>query len=135
MHNIWIKSVSGRLRMDLNYSSDMCYNNYPIPSLTKSLKEALNQSAFQILEEREKHTEKTLAELYNPDKMPVGLKEVHHKNDILVERCYRKTPFTNDSERLDYLFSLYEKMVALEQSQDTLFADEVVKKRKRRINA
>ena len=67
--------------------------------------------------------------------MPTGLKKAHRQNDLAVEKCYRQTPFTNDTERLEYLFSLYEKMIELEQSKNTLFADEVKKKRKRRINA
>ena len=75
----------------------------------------------RILEEREKHPEKTLAELYDPDKMPAGLREAHRLNDEAVERCYRSTPFTGDEERLEYLFKLYEKMIAEEQQKGTLF--------------
>ena len=36
--------------------------------------------------------------------MPTGLKEAHRQNDLSVEKCYRQTPFTNDTERLEYLF-------------------------------
>ena len=42
-------------------------------------------------------------------------------------------PFTN-KDRLEYLL-FYERMIELEQSENTLFADEVKKKRKRRVNA
>jgi hypothetical protein len=63
------------------------------------------------LDEREQHSEKTLAQLYDPDKMPQGLKEAHHQLDSAIERCYRKKPFENDEERFEYLFKLYEEMV------------------------
>jgi len=43
--------------------------------------------------------------------MPQGLKETHHQLDLAIERCYRKKPFENDEERLEYLFGLYEEMV------------------------
>jgi hypothetical protein len=63
------------------------------------------------LEERENHSEKTLAQLYDPDKMPDGLREAHHQLDLAVERCYRSKPFESDEERLEYLFKLYEQMI------------------------
>ena len=76
---------------------------------------------FRILEEREKHTEKTLAQLYDPDKMPEGLREAHRLNDLAVERCYRSKPFESDEERLEYLFKLYEKMIYEEKNSGSLF--------------
>ena len=79
---------------------------------------------MKIIDERLKHSEKTLAQLYDPDKMPEGLKEAHHQNDLAVERCYRSTPFSSDEERLEYLFKLYEKMIQEEKDKDTLFAKE-----------
>lgn len=47
--------------------------------------------------------------IYYPETMPEGLKEVHHRLD-LVERCYRPEPFSLDEERLECLFKLYAKM-------------------------
>ena len=32
--------------------------------------------------------------------------------DRAVERCYRKEPFTSDRQRVEYLFALYEQLVA-----------------------
>jgi hypothetical protein len=33
-----------------------------------------------------------MAELYDPDKMPDGLRQAHHEMDLAVEQCYRKNP-------------------------------------------
>ena len=85
---------------------------------------------YAVLSEREKHSEKTLAQLYDPDKMPDGLREAHHQLDLAVERCYRSKPFASDEERLEYLFRLYEQMIAEEKSMGTLFETE--KKRQNR---
>ncbi|WKX75602.1 hypothetical protein Q5W13_18440 [Zobellia laminariae] len=52
-----------------------------------------------------------MAQLYDPNKMPKGLKEAHHQLDLAIERCYRLKPFTSDTERLEYLFKEYEKMI------------------------
>ena len=59
---------------------------------------------------REHHTEKTLAEMYDPDKMPQDLRDAHTALDLAVDSCYRKQPFNSDEERLEVLFKLYEKM-------------------------
>jgi type I restriction-modification system DNA methylase subunit len=122
MHNLWAKAVSGKLESRIRYSAGVCYNSFPINNISNQRKEELTQCTFRILEEREKHSEKTLAQLYDPDKMPEGLREAHRLNDEAVERCYRSTPFSNDEERLEYLFKLYEKMIQEEKDSNTLFA-------------
>ena len=95
-------------------------------------KEEISQCAFRILEEREKHSDKTLAQLYDPDKMPEGLRDAHHLNDLTIESCYRSKPFICDEERLEYLFKLYEKMIAEEKVQGTLFAKEKKTRKKKK---
>ena len=117
MHMVWIKTVAGRLRDGYRYSPVIVYNTFPFPTINETQKEELNQHVFNILGEREKHSEKTLAQLYDPDKMPDGLREAHHQNDLAIERCYRSKPFESDEERLEYLFKLYEKMIAKEEAK------------------
>jgi hypothetical protein len=124
MHIVWVKAVAGRLKTDMQYSNTLCYNTFPFPPISQPHKEELEQCVFRILEERENHSEKTLAQLYDPDKMPDGLREAHRLNDLAVERCYRSKPFESDEERLEYLFKLYEKMIAEEKDKGTLFEAE-----------
>jgi len=107
----WMRTVAGRLKTDYRYSSALVYNTFPFPPITQKQKDILTEHAFNVLDEREKHSEKTLAQLYDPNKMPQGLKEAHHQLDLAVERCYRKKPFESDEERLAFLFGLYEEMV------------------------
>lgn len=111
VHMVWVRTVGGRLKTDYRYSSQLCYNTFPFPDITQKQKEQINLHVFEVLGEREKHSGKTLAQLYDPDKMPKGLKEAHHQLDLAIERCYRLKPFTSDTERLEYLFKEYEKMV------------------------
>lgn len=111
MHMVWVKAVAGRLKTDMQYSNTLCYNTFPFPEISNKQKEQINLHVFDILEEREKHSGKTLAQLYDPDKMPKGLKEAHHQLDLAIERCYRLKPFESDTERLEYLFKEYEKMI------------------------
>ena len=84
------------------------------------------------MEERENHSEKTLAQLYDPDKMPKSLLDAHHQLDLAVENCYRSKPFKSDEERLEYLFKLYEQMIEEEKSNGTLFGTESKPKKKKK---
>ncbi|PZX20120.1 type II restriction/modification system DNA methylase subunit YeeA [Breznakibacter xylanolyticus] len=132
LHMTWVKTVGGRLKTDYRYSGSLCYNTFPFPSISDKQKEELTQCTMRILEEREKHSEKTLAQLYDPDKMPEGLREAHRLNDLAVERCYRSKPFESDEERLEYLFKLYEQMIEEEKNKGTLFAEESKTKKKKK---
>jgi hypothetical protein len=118
MHMVWVKTIGGQLETRIRYSASICYNTFPFPDISDKQKKDLNYYyVYGVLEEREKHPEKTLAQLYDPDKMPKGLKQAHESLDIAVEKLYRSTPFKNDEERLEYLFRLYEKMIAEEKSK------------------
>jgi len=114
MHMVWVKSVAGRLESRIRYSSQLCYNTFPFPNISEKQKELINEHVFTVLDTREQHSEKTLAQLYDPDKMPQDLKEAHHQLDLAIEKCYRNKPFENDEERLEYLFKLYEEMIKAE---------------------
>ena len=118
MHMAWIRAVAGKLEDRIRYSSTICYNTFPFPALSEAQKKALESHAETILSHREEHPEKTIAQLYDPDKMPANLLEAHRALDLAVEKCYRKTPFPADAddERLEFLFKLYEKMSAGEPS-------------------
>lgn len=110
MHNIWVRTVGGRLKTDYRYSATLCYNTFPFPKINNEQKNRLTTLAENILLVRENHTEMTLGEMYNPESMPMDLKVAHQALDIAVEQCYRPEPFSSDEERLEYLFKLYEKM-------------------------
>ena len=132
IHILWVKTFSGKLKSDSRYSIGLCWYSFPFPKISEAQKQELTQCVFRILEERENHSEKTLAQLYDPEKMPQGLREAHRLNDLAVERCYRSKPFETDEERLEYLFKLYEQMIAEEKVKDTLFQEEKKAKKTRK---
>jgi len=132
MHMVWVRAVAGRLKSDYRYSAVICYNTFPFPNITEIQKSELEKHVYNVLTERENNSEKTLAQLYDPEKMPNGLREVHHQLDLAVERCYRSKPFESDEERLEYLFKLYEQMIEEEKSRGTLFGVENKPKRKKK---
>ena len=59
------------------------------------------------MDERLKHSESSLADMYDPLTMPAGLVTAHVVLDRAVDRCYRGKAFGGEMERLEYLFGLY----------------------------
>lgn len=107
LHLAWIGAICGKLKTDFRYSNTLGWNTFPIPALTQTNRDDLTRSAERILEIREAHFPKTIADLYVRDAMPEDLKEAHDMNDEIVERIYIGRRFKNDSERLQKLFSMY----------------------------
>ena len=112
MHILWARTVGGKLKSDYRYSAQLVYNTFPFPPISSSKKSEIEEAATDILLIRAEYPEKTLADLYDPDKMPKDLLEAHEKLDRIVESCYPGSPFPNDEARLECLFKLYEKMTA-----------------------
>ncbi len=112
IHLAWIGVTSGRMKSDLRYSTGVCYNSFPLPTLTEKNKADLTRCAEDILLAREAHFPATLADLYDPDTMLADLREAHERNDEVLERIYIGRRFRNDTERLEKLFELYTKMTA-----------------------
>ena len=111
MHNDWMRVVTGRLKSDYNYSGTLVYNNFPWPEAGEAQKAHITSLAENILLIRADYPDQTLAQLYDPDKMPPPLKAAHLRLDAAVDRLYRAKPFSDGMERVEFLFDLYEKAV------------------------
>jgi len=113
MHMAWVRQVCGRLKSDYRYSAKLVYNNYPWPeSPTEAQRLKVESAAQGVLDARAAHPGSTLADLYDPLTMPADLAKAHAALDRAVDRCYRPQPFPDERRRFEYLFGLYEKLVA-----------------------
>jgi hypothetical protein len=112
LHLVWIATVCGKLETRYRYSNTLGWNTFPVPTLTEKNKADLNRCAEDILLAREVHFPATIADLYEPEKMPADLREAHERNDEVLERIYIGRRFRNDTERLEKLFELYTKLTA-----------------------
>ena len=113
MHMAWVRQIAGRLESRFQYSGSMVYNNYPWPvDASSAQKEAVEQSARSVLDARKEFPDSTLAQLYDPLKMPLSLRKAHTALDRAVDRCYRKEPFPSDRARVEFLFQPYEQITA-----------------------
>jgi hypothetical protein len=111
MHMVWVKAVAGRLKSDYRYSAGLVYNTFPVPEVSQAAKDALTERVYDVLAAREQHAGRTLAMLYDPDKMPAALREAHRQVDGTVDELYSRRAFASDEERLELLFAMYEDML------------------------
>ena len=102
MHMAWMRTVTGRMKSDYMYSVGVVYNTFPLPPKDADLA-PLEPLAQAVLNARAARPDATLADLYEPDLMPV---------DRAVDRLYRPRKFTSERERVEHLFMLYERMRA-----------------------
>ena len=110
LHLVWIGTVCGKLKTDFRYSNTLGWNTFPVPTLTEKNKTDLTACAEHILLAREAHFPATIADLYDPEKMPDNLRAAHDRNDETLERIYIGRRFRNDTERLEKLFEMYVRM-------------------------
>lgn len=117
MHNDWMRTVAGRLESRYRYSATLVYNTFPWPEVEDLQRKQIEALAEEVLLIREDYPDKSLADLYDPEKMPEPLRDAHKALDRAVEALYRNTPFRDASERLAHLFARYEKLIAAEKSK------------------
>ena len=110
LHLVWIGTVCGRLKTDFRYSNTLGWNTFPVPALTEKNKADLARCAEDTLLAREVHFPETIADLYDPKRMPENLRATHDHNDEVLERIYIGRRFRNDTERLEKLFEMYTEM-------------------------
>lgn len=114
-HNDWMRLVAGRLKSDYRYSGTIVYNTFPFPNATDEQKKNIENLAEEILLARASNAGMTLAELYDPDKMPEDLKQAHSTLDDAVDKLYRPQGFSNTEERLAHLLARYEQLIEAEK--------------------
>jgi hypothetical protein len=110
MHNVWVRTVCGALETRIRYSSRLGYNTFPFPDISKEQKCDITQRVLAVIAARERYSGMTYAQWYDPYNMPDELRDAHCLLDMVIDQCYRDTPFVSDRERLDGLFELYHKL-------------------------
>jgi len=111
LHNDWMRLVAGRLKSDYRYSASIVYNPFPWPEVTDAQSKEIEKLAEEVILTREEFPGYTLAQLYDPDKMPPGLLIAHQTLDKAVDRLYRERPFNDAADRLSCLLARYEAVV------------------------
>ncbi|MBS0477920.1 MAG: hypothetical protein JSR79_01300 [Proteobacteria bacterium] len=113
MHMAWLRDIGGRLESRYRYSIGLAYNTFPWPDATPAQRAAVEPLAQAVLDARAlpKNANSTLADLYDPDRMPAELYKAHRALDAAVDRLYARKGFADDRARVEHLFRRYEALV------------------------
>ena len=109
MHMAWLRHIGGRFKERLPLFHRPRLQHLPPPPKSADLSR-LEPLAQAVLEARAAHPGATLADLYDPDLIPPNLRRAHQALDRAVDRLYRRSGFASERERVEHLFTLYEKM-------------------------
>lgn len=113
MHMAWVRSVTGRLKSDYQYSALIVYNNFPWPEPTDTQRQTIETAAQTLLDARALFPNATLADLYDPLAMPPELVRAHQTLDRAVDAAYGKKSFASEAERVAFLFERYQAITSL----------------------
>jgi hypothetical protein len=112
MHMAWLRYIGGRLESRYRYSIGIVYNPFPWPEVDERQRIRVEGLAQNILDARAKFPESSLADLYDSDVMPAELFRAHRDLDAAVDKLYRSEGFPGDRQRVEHLFTRYERMVS-----------------------
>lgn len=106
----WQKAIGGRIKSDLRFSNTVVWNNFPLPEVSEKLRAEIIAGGQAVIDARNLHPERCLADHYNPLAMSPQLLAAHRKLDKAVDRAFRQKPFNSNEERLETLLKSYLKM-------------------------
>ena len=107
IHMVWTKTVGSFLGTSYSYSAQVVYNNFPFPKFDPRIE----STAQKILDARSNHPNSSLAELYDPNLMPIDLRKAHDENDRAVLDAYGFSKNISESEIVSRLFEMYQELI------------------------
>lgn len=109
----WQRTVGGRLKSDLNFAGTLTWNTFPVPNLDSTSKERIIAAGKKVLEARELHPERSLADHYNPLAMDPALLKAHDALDKEVDKAFgAPRKLTSERQRQELLFENYSKLAS-----------------------
>ena len=104
----WQKTIGGRLKSDLRFASTLTWYTFPVPSLTDDQRERIIKAGKGVLEARERHPKRSLADHYNPLAMDPALIKAHDALDREVDKAFgAPRKLTTERQRQELLFENY----------------------------
>ena len=122
----WMKAVGGRMKSDPSFSSTIMWNNFPLPEVTAAKRTPICAAGKAVIEARALYSDRTLAELYDPQNMPTELLRAHAQLDRAVDAVFGLKGRVDIDTRLKALYTSFKKLGA------TGTLDAVAPRRRRR---
>ena len=111
MFMAWQRTIGGKIKSDLRFSNTLVWNTFPVPELSDKQREGIVKAGKKVLEARELHPERSLAEHYAPLSMAPELVKAHEALDRQVDKALGASrKLTSERQRLELLFSNYQRL-------------------------
>jgi len=108
MFIVWQQTVGGRLESRLRFNKLLTWNTFPLPSVDRTVRSEIINAGSGILAVRERQSEMSLAEMYDPSKISKALRDAHDALDRIVDSLFGlKRAEPTELERQDALFRCY----------------------------
>jgi len=88
MFILWMRAIGGRLKSDLRFSNTFVYNSFPLPVLSDQRRSALVAAAAQLMAARAQFPDKSLADLYEPGRIPEPVLYAHAAIDKVIDAAF-----------------------------------------------
>lgn len=109
----WQKSIGGRIKNDPAFSNTLTWNSFPLPDLKEKDRQAVIEAGMGVVEAREQHPGRTLAEHYTAGAMSPSLLKAHAALDRAVDRAMApRRKFHSNEQRAQFLFERYAGMTS-----------------------
>lgn len=131
MFMTWVRTIAGRLKSDFRLSAEVVYNTFPWPDATAAKIERVEKLSQTVLDARAKHSDSTLADLYDPTSMPADLARAHAALDREVIALWGQRQGKDELVRQEILFSRYAELVNQESLVNTVPARRTRRTRRR----
>ncbi|MGM7774447.1 class I SAM-dependent DNA methyltransferase [Arthrobacter sp. KNU-44] len=108
MFTTWQRLVGGHTRADTNFSNTLVWNTFPMAFPDESFRSATIAAGENVISVRARYSSSTLEALYDPARMPPGLREAHQALDDAVYACFGMASHASEEERQRTLLRSYE---------------------------
>ncbi|WP_313770417.1 type IIL restriction-modification enzyme MmeI [Corynebacterium anserum] len=104
----WQKTIGGRLKSDLRFASTLTWYTFPVPELSDKQRDSIIKAVQKVLDTRELHPERFLADHYNWLAMDPVLMKAHDVLDREVDKAFgAPRKLTSERQRQELLFENY----------------------------
>ncbi|OJX66130.1 MAG: hypothetical protein BGO94_04200 [Micrococcales bacterium 72-143] len=120
MFILWMRAIGGRIKSDLRFSNTFVYNSFPLPELTAQQRAALIAAAEQLVRARGEFPGKSLADLYEPGRIPEPVLVAHAAIDKVVDAAFGVKEGASVEDRQRLMLRRYAALTK-QESDATLF--------------
>ncbi|HZJ49054.1 MAG TPA: DNA methyltransferase, partial [Acidimicrobiia bacterium] len=104
----WLRTIGGRMKSDLSFSSTIVWNSFPLPELNSDLRAAIARAGAHVLAARAEDPERSLAQHYSAGSMSNILIGAHAALDELVDGAFGLSNVgASEEPRQEVLFASY----------------------------